>query len=99
MTEEQKDPIVKGAKELLGSLNTNPRWSVVPWPELAALSDTVRAAEQPRWTVKEIPVPGYNPCRSALCYDGIEQRLDRLDRESLSRFARLLNEDDARGGK
>jgi len=87
MTDAQKDAIVKAAQNLE---RTWRGFGIPSSDSMALFLAAVRAAEQPRWTV-------HNVTPAMLCYDHVEQRLDRLDFTSLSRIARLLNEDDAKG--
>ena len=98
MTDAQKDAIVKAAQLIAKNVvvNIDAKDGKLT-AEVVGLSDllaAVRAAEQ-RWTVKHT----YPAGKPILCHDGIEQRPDRLDEEALSNIARLLNEDDAKGGK
>jgi hypothetical protein len=96
MTDAQKDAIVKAAQEWEKVMRDCLSWGERAnrhGMEQANLAAAVRAAEQ-RWTVKH----SYPSGKPILCHDGVEQRLDRLDEDALSDLARLLNEDDAKGG-
>ena len=94
MTEEQKDAIVKAAKEMVGFWTGN---DIMYMKCPQNLIDAVRAAEQPRWTVTE------DFGRTRDLWDGTRCVCCALIGtplyDSLPRIARLLNEDDARGGK
>jgi hypothetical protein len=105
MTDAQKDAIVKAAQALVDVVPTaiafmdkyGPCTFQVDALKFGSVLCAVRAAEvpPPRWSVN-YSFPSGKPI---LCYDGVEQRLDRLDNDALSNLARLLNEDDAKGGK
>lgn len=93
MTEAQKDAIVAAAKEWVREFGRH-RWD--DESEHARLIAAVRAAEQ-RWTV-EAETVGRNAGMWAVVRDGREFGCYALERSDADRIARLLNEDDARGG-
>jgi hypothetical protein len=93
MTDEQKDAIVKAAQEL----EKHWRGYGVPASDsMGELLSAVRAAEQPRWHagVPSLPETGLW-LRTPYSHSAVGHVADW---ELADRIARLLNEDDAKGG-
>jgi hypothetical protein len=94
MTDAQKDAIVKTAIESARVHNESfPGWT----PEYKALLDAVRAAEQPAWSAG----PPASPTTAIwLRTPSSHNAVGHVNDYGLAaRIARLLNEDDAKGGK
>lgn len=104
MTPEQKDAIVKAAQAVVETWGRADKWTP-PLHQTAneeALVAAVRAAERPAWRFEDFS--GTNPvlmhgeigCFSIRYMSAPAVRtMDGL----MHRIARLLNEDDAKGGK